>query len=112
MPMARDFVVFGKLNNDLCLMNPITFFYFRNHTKAAPNSVELFGLGETSNHSLHYEIKEGDSFDLADLKEADHLTLHRFTKNIPIRMVVREITLENNEEIKNGIRKVYLEADE
>ena len=91
-------------------MNTITFFYFR-HPAATGNTefVELFGLGETTNKAFHFSVKPGDSFVFADLKEADQLAIRRFTTQIPDKLTVREILTESNLEIKDGIRKVFLE---
>ena len=91
-------------------MTTITFFYFR-HPSTSGNTtfVELFALGETTNKAFHFTVREGDIFNYIDLKEADQLAIHSLTKQIPNQLTVKQITLESNLEIKDGIRKVFLE---
>ena len=91
-------------------MATATFVLFRHRTNASIGVIDLPMISNTINRSISYEISEGDTIKFSELQEADQVAINRFTKNAPSLLEVNAIEFEQNLEINNGIRKIYLEA--
>jgi hypothetical protein len=91
-------------------MSTATFVSFRHRTSESISDVDLPDLSNHINRAISYKIEKGDTFRFSELNIGDQLAIKRIAKAIPSEVIVIDIEFEPNLEIKNGIKRIYLEG--